>query len=57
MALKIDTPIQSIEKVSTNTHNVIRINSIELRYKEERQESKAPTFRTHLWGPVSHSYG
>lgn len=44
MALKINNPIQEIEKVSVSEHNVTRINSIEYRYKEERQESKAPTF-------------
>lgn len=44
MALKIETPISSIELVSTSEHDVARINSISKRYKEERSESKAPTF-------------
>ena len=54
--LKINNQIESIEQVSVNTHNVSRINSIEVRYKGERQESKAPTFRSYLWRSVLHSY-
>ena len=44
MVLRIHTEISSITVVSPSEHTVARINSIELRYKEERQESKAPTF-------------
>lgn len=44
MALKIDEKITSIEAISVSEHNIIRINSVSLRYKEERQESKAPSF-------------
>lgn len=44
MALKINEKIDSIESISVAEHNTTRINSVSLRYKEERQESKAPTF-------------
>ena len=44
MVLKINEPILSIEMVSNSEHDVVRINSINKKYKEERQESKAPTF-------------
>lgn len=44
MVLRIHTEISSITVVSPGEHNVARINSIESRYEEERQESKAPTF-------------
>ena len=54
--LKINNQIESIEQVSVNTHNVSRINSIEVRYKGERQESKTQTFRSYLWRSVLHSH-
>lgn len=44
MALKIKGPISSIEIVSQSLHDVSRINAVSIRYKEERNESKAPTF-------------
>ena len=42
--LKIDAPITNIEEIPITEHDVARINSIEVLYKNERQESKAPTF-------------
>lgn len=42
--LKITQPIEGITVVANAEHDVFRINSIAYRYKEERQESKAPTF-------------
>ena len=44
MALKINVQISAIEIVSVSEHDVARINTISKRYKEERSESKAPTF-------------
>lgn len=44
MVLKITEPITSISKVTGREFNVFQINSIQHRYKEERNESKAPTF-------------
>jgi uncharacterized protein YnzC (UPF0291/DUF896 family) len=44
MVLKIQENISSIEIVSPAIHDVTRINQIAKRYKEERNESKAPTF-------------
>ena len=44
MALKINVPIDGIQIVSQSEHDVARINSISSIYKEERNESKAPTF-------------
>lgn len=44
MALKISGPIASVEPVGVSEHDAARINSIDLKYKGERQESKAPTF-------------
>lgn len=46
--LKITTPIDSVTEITSNEHNVSRINSIAGQYKGVRQESKAPTFRTDL---------
>ena len=45
---KITTPIDEISLVSNREHDVSRINSIEVLYKPERQESKAPTFALTL---------
>lgn len=42
--LKIDAPLINIEEIPTTEHDVARINSIEGLYKDERQDSKAPTF-------------
>jgi phage FluMu protein gp41 len=44
MVLKISTPISTIEVVGISEHDVARVNSVSKRYKEERSESKAPTF-------------
>ena len=44
MVLKINSTISAISCVSSSEHDVNRINSIEVRYKGERGESKAPTF-------------
>lgn len=45
MVLKIpDGPINSIGSVSNTEYNTYQINSIEWRYKAQRQLSKAPTF-------------
>lgn len=44
MVLKINTPIEGIKIVENTEHDTFRINSIAKLYKEERQESKAPTF-------------
>lgn len=44
MVLKISNPVTSISVVPKKEHDVTRINSIQFRYKEERYESKAPTF-------------
>ena len=44
MVLKINTPVSAIEVVSSSEHDVARVNSVSKRYKEERSESKAPTF-------------
>ena len=48
MALKISKPIDSISVVSSNVHNVARVNSVERGYKALRQDSKAPTFCLNL---------
>ena len=42
--LTIDEPITHIERVLPIDHDVTRVNSIDRRYKKDRQESKAPTF-------------
>ena len=42
--LKIDALITNIEEIPTTEHDVARINSIEVLYKDERRDSKAPTF-------------
>lgn len=42
--LKIEAPITNIEEIPTTEHDVARINSIEVLYKDKRQDSKAPTF-------------
>lgn len=44
MVLRIANPISSVQLVSVTEHDVARINSISKKYKQERQESKAPTF-------------
>lgn len=44
MALKINVPIEGISVISRAEHDMLRINSISSIYKEERNESKAPTF-------------
>lgn len=41
---KITSPVTSIQIVTHSEHNVARINSISIKYKGARQESKAPTF-------------
>lgn len=55
MALKINKPIDSISVVSSSTHNVKRVNSVERGYKAQRQDSKAPTFCLNLSGHIHHS--
>lgn len=42
--LKITEPITAVSVVPPSVHNVRRVNSIKTRYKQQRQESKAPTF-------------
>lgn len=44
MALKINQPLSKVERVTASEHDVARINSISKIHKEERQESKSPTF-------------
>lgn len=44
MVLKITEPISHITETTGREFNVFQINSIQHRYKEERNESKAPTF-------------
>lgn len=46
--LRIPDPIDGIETVSNSEHDVARINSISDLYKQERQESKMPTFALTL---------
>ena len=55
MVLKINSTISAISCVSSLEHDVNRINSIEVRYKGERGESKAPTFRPYLPRHLAHS--
>ena len=54
MVLKINNTISAISCVSSSEHDVNRINSIEVRYKGERGESKAPTFRPDLPRHLAH---
>ena len=42
--LSIGSPITSVSSVSHSAHNVSRVNSIKKLYKNQRQDSKAPTF-------------
>lgn len=44
MEVKINGKVEDIHEVSSNEYNVNNINSIQRRYKELRQMSKAPTF-------------
>ena len=44
MELKIEGNIEGIHEISSAEFNVNEINSIQRRYKEWRQLSKAPTF-------------
>lgn len=42
--LKIDDMIDEVQEVSSSQHDVGRINSIGAKYREQRQDSKMPTF-------------
>lgn len=42
--LTINKPIVTVTKVSHSEHNVKRVNSIKSKYKQQRQDSKPPTF-------------
>ncbi len=44
MVIKIDEPITDIHEISAKEFNVLEINSIAVKHKDRRQESKAPTF-------------
>jgi hypothetical protein len=55
--LKIDYEIQSVQKVDSFEHNVVRVNSIKKKYPEWRKESKAPTFCFDLSRDVYNSDG
>lgn len=55
--LKINSEIQSIQKVDSSEHNVARVNSIKTKYPDRRQESKAPTFCPDLSGDISNPDG
>ena len=55
--LKIDSDIQSVQKVDSSEHNVVRVNSIKKLHPVWRQESKAPTFRPYVSGDVCHLDG
>lgn len=48
MEILISELPSSIEKITAEQYNVTEVNSIAKRYKEVRQRSKAPTFRTYL---------
>lgn len=49
--------VVSITPIADKAADVEVVNSIAVRYKEERQESKAPTFRSHLSGYMAHLNG
>lgn len=49
MEIQISEIPNKISQISKEEYNVAEINSIAERYKELRQRSKAPTFRTYLW--------
>lgn len=51
--LIVDQPIAAITEVTTSEHDVARINSIEVLYKPQRQNSKAPTFALTYQGTWS----
>jgi len=55
--LKIDSDIQSVQKVDSSEHNVVRVNSIKKLHPVWRQESKAPTFRINLPRNLCHLDG
>jgi DNA polymerase-1 len=42
--LVISEPMTEVSEVTASEHNVKRVNSIKNRYKQQRQDSKAPTF-------------
>lgn len=42
--LKISDPITSVSEVKPSQHDVVRVNSIKYLYKDQRQDSKVPTF-------------
>lgn len=42
--LKITSPVANLREVSQSEHNVARVNSIAKKYKQQRQDSKPPTF-------------
>lgn len=44
MEKRIDELPEDIHEISSNEFNVLETNSIEWRYAEQRQRSKAPTF-------------
>jgi len=44
MEIKIDKLLGDVHEISSQEFNVLEINSINKKHKEERQESKAPTF-------------
>ena len=42
--LIITDMIDSVSEVSASEHDVSRVNSIQALYKDQRQDSKTPTF-------------
>lgn len=48
MVLNITGMIDAVREISASEHDVSRINSIAKTHKQERQESKTPTFALTL---------